>query len=149
MLIEIKDEEIHDIRDAFAKFDKDGSGSITGNELGNIYKSLGHVFTEQKLNKMMNFIDLNKDGYITFHEFMSLYKRYVLFKDTKVKLREAFKICDCDGNGFVTFDELKTIMKQVGEHLTDDQITSMLKEFDFDDDDKINFEEFIQLMKNQ
>ena len=40
-------------------------------------------------------------------------------------------------------------MKYVGEHLTDHQIVDMLKEFDFDDDDKINFEEFIQLMKNQ
>lgn len=148
MLFDIKDEDIHKIREEFALFDVDESGSITTNELRNIYNALGHDFTEKELEEMMNDIDLNQDGYITFHEFLSLYKKHAHFKVQEEKLIEAFKICDCDGNKFVTFDELKRIMKEVGENLSDRQIISMLKEVDFDDDNKINFEEFIQLMKN-
>ena len=149
MLFEIKDEDLHEIRETFAMFDADGSGSITINEIKNIYNALGHEFTEKEIKNMMNDIDINQDGYITFHEFLSLYKIYVHFRFQEEKLIEAFKICDCDGNIFVSFDELKRIMKEVGENLKDRQIRNMLKEVDMDGDDRINFEEFIQLMKNQ
>ena len=149
MFIEIKDKDLFKIREDFARFDKDGSGSITINELGSVYKELGHDFSEEELSDMMKTIDFNEDGYITFQEFLSLYKKNVLIDVQEQKTREAFRICDCDGNEFVTFDELKIVMKHVGEHLTDHQVVDLLKEFDFDDDDKINIEEFIQLMKNQ
>ena len=148
MLFEISDEELHNIREQFALFDEDKSGSITINEIGNIYEALGHQFTESELLGMMQDNDLNQDGYITFHEFLSLYKRYIHFKVQEEKLIEAFKICDCDGNQYVTLDELRRIMKEVGESLNETQIRAMLKEVDMDGDDKINFQEFIKLMKS-
>ena len=52
-MFEIGDEELHKIREQFALFDEDRSGSITINELGNIYKALGHHFTEKELLEMM------------------------------------------------------------------------------------------------
>lgn len=148
MLFEIKDKEIHRIREQFAFFDEDGNGYITINELGKIYKALGHQFTEKELLEMINDSDLNQDGYITFHEFLSLYKKHVYFRVQEEKLIEAFKICDRNGNKYITLDELKSIMREVGENLKDEQIRSMLKEVDMDGDDKINFEEFIKLMKS-
>ena len=148
MLFEIEDEDLHKIREQFALIDEDRSGSITINELGNIYEALGHPFTENELLEILNDTDLNQDGYITFHEFLSLYKKYIHFKVQEEKLIEAFKICDCDGNKYVTLDELKRIMKEVGENLNDKQIRAMLKEVDMDGDDKINFQEFIKLMKS-
>ena len=39
-------------------------------------------------------------------------------------------------------------MKEVGERLNETQIRAMLKEVDMDGDDKINFQEFIKLMKS-
>ena len=106
-------------------------------------------FSEKELIEMMNNIDLNKDGYITFHEFLDLYKKHIFFKVQEEKLIKAFQICDCDGNKYVTLEELRLIMHEVGESLEDKQIRSMLKEVDKDDDEKINFTEFIQLMKKQ
>ena len=149
MLFNIKDDEIHRIRNIFTTFDEDRSGSITINELGNIYNALGHHFSEEQVIDMMYNIDLNEDGYITFHEFLSLYKNHVFFKIQEEKLFEAFKMCDNNGDKYVTLDELKLIMHEVGESLEDKQIRSMLKEVDKDDDEKINFTEFIQLMKKQ
>ena len=86
MLFEIGDEELHKIREQFALFDEDKSGTITINELGNIYEALGHQFTENELLEMMSDKDLNQDGYITFHEFLSLYKKYIHFKVQEEKL---------------------------------------------------------------
>lgn len=149
MLFDIKDEEMHKIREIFATFDEDGSGSITINELGDIYNALGHQFSEEELKEIMHNLDLNEDGYITFHEFLGLYKKHIFFKVQEEKLIEAFKICDCNGDKYVTLDELKLIMHEVGESLKDKQVRSMLKEVDRDGDNRINFKEFIQLMKNQ
>ena len=148
MLLEIEDEEIHRIRETFALFDEDGSGSITINELGNIYRALGHDFSEIELSEMMRDTDLNKDNQITFHEFLGLYKKQVVFKIHEEKLIEAFKICDCNGDKYISLDELKRIMMEVGENLSDNHLIDLLKEFDLDKDNKINFKEFIQLMKN-
>ncbi len=147
MLFDINDEEIHRIRYIFGTFDEDESGSITINEIGNIYNALGHEFSENELTDMMKTIDLNKDGYITFHEFLGLYKNHVFFKVQEQKLIQAFKICDCDGNKYVSLDELTRIMHEVGESLDNKQINDMLKEVDKDGDGRINFREFIQLMK--
>ena len=149
MFIEIKDEELNEIRTVFAKCDVDGSGAITKDELGRILQSLGQNFSAKEFIEMMKTIDLNEDGFVTFHEFLSLYKKHVLFKVQEEKLREAFNICDYDGNEFVTLDELKRVIGVVGENLSEEQIITMIKEVDMDDDGKINFEEFIQLIKNQ
>ena len=149
MLFEIKDEELHEIRDVFNTFDEDGSGSITLNEIKDIYGALGHPMSDNEFLEMMNHADLNKDGYITFHEFLGLYKNEIHFKVQEKKLMEAFLICDCNGDKFVTFDELKRIMKEVGEDLKDAQLKAMLKEVDIDHDDKIDFKEFINLLKNK
>jgi Ca2+-binding EF-hand superfamily protein len=149
VLFEIEDDELHRIRETFAIFDEDGSGSITFNELGDIFRAIGHNFSEIELREMMSNNDLNKDGQITFHEFLVLYKKYMIFKLHEEKLIEAFKICDCDGDRYVTLDELKRIMMEVGENLSNTQLTSLLKEADKDDDDRIDFKEFIQLMKNK
>ncbi|MCP4764334.1 MAG: EF-hand domain-containing protein [archaeon] len=129
-------------------FDKDGNGSITINEILDIYGALGHVIPKNELSEMMSDSDTNEDGFITFHEFLGLYKNHIHFKLQEKKLIEAFMICDCDGDKYVSFNELKRIMKEVGENLKDSQIKAMLKEVDMDHDNKIDFREFINLMKN-
>ncbi len=148
MLFDINDTEIHRIREIFSTFDNDRSGSITLKELKEIYSALGHDFSDNEIIGMMHNIDINEDGFITFHEFLNLYKNHVFFKLQEEKLIEAFKICDLDGNKYVTLDELKSIMHEVGENLKDPQIKAILKEVDSDNDNRINFKEFIQLMKN-
>lgn len=145
----MEDEELHKIREAFNMFDRNGNLTIEITELGDIYRTLGRDFTDEELREMVNNVDLNKDGYITFHEFINMYKKAVHFKIQEEKLMEAFKICDYDGNNYVTFDELKSIMMEVGENLTDNQLKIMVKEVDKDGDNRIDFKEFIKLMKNQ
>lgn len=46
-------------REAFSLFDKDGSGSITNDELGTVMESLGQHPTEEELNDMINEVDID------------------------------------------------------------------------------------------
>jgi Ca2+-binding EF-hand superfamily protein len=61
-----------ELRDAFAVFDTDGSGSIDRKELKRLMKKLGQALTEAELDAMMDEVDTNGDGEISFEEFKAM-----------------------------------------------------------------------------
>lgn len=44
--------------------------------------------------------------------------------------------------------QLRNVMMSLGEKLTDEEAEQMIKEADLDGDDKVNYEEFVVMMKN-
>lgn len=61
-----------ELRDAFAVFDTDGSGEIDRKELKRLMKKLGQALSEAELDAMMDEVDTNGDGVISFEEFKAL-----------------------------------------------------------------------------
>jgi Ca2+-binding EF-hand superfamily protein len=61
-----------ELRDAFAVFDTDGSGSIDRKELKRLMKKLGQALSEAELDAMMEEVDTNGDGVISFEEFKAM-----------------------------------------------------------------------------
>ena len=59
----------------------------------------------------------------------------------------AFKMFDKDKNGYIERDELKQMMTKLGEKLTDGEIDEMMKEADTDNDGRVNYNEFLAMMK--
>lgn len=53
-----------EIREAFAVFDRDGSGKISSEELRHIMKSLGEDLTDEEIQQMIREADTNGDGEI-------------------------------------------------------------------------------------
>ncbi|XP_024992173.1 probable calcium-binding protein CML16 [Cynara cardunculus var. scolymus] len=70
------DEEVFVNQDQLMKvfqlFDKDGDGSITPAELAGQMAKMGLPLTYRELNDLMNDIDTNGDGIISFHEFTAI-----------------------------------------------------------------------------
>lgn len=64
-----------ELKDAFAVFDSDGSGSIDRKELKRLMKKLGQALTEAELDAMMDEVDTNGDGEISFEEFKAMMVR--------------------------------------------------------------------------
>lgn len=64
------------------------------------------------------------------------------------ELREAFGLFDKDGDGSITTDELGTVMRNLGQFPSADELSMMLKEIDIDGDGTFSFEEFVQVMAN-
>ena len=64
-----------ELRDAFAVFESDGSGSIDRKELKRLMKKLGQALTDGELDAMMDEVDTNGDGEISFEEFKAMMVR--------------------------------------------------------------------------
>jgi len=61
-----------ELKDAFAVFDTDGNGSIDRKELKRLMKKLGQALTEAEVDAMMDEVDINGDGTISYEEFKSM-----------------------------------------------------------------------------
>lgn len=58
------------VQESFAKWDKDGSGGISQEEMTTVLKELDPSFTEKKGKMLFEAADVNKDGMIDFQEFL-------------------------------------------------------------------------------
>ena len=58
--------------EAFRVFDTDGNGSITADELRQIFNNLGEKSTEEEIADMIEEADTDGDGEINYQEFVAM-----------------------------------------------------------------------------
>ena len=98
-------------------------------------------------------LDKNKDGSISFYEFLHGLNSLSASATKTEKLKFAFKIFDINNNELISNGELFTVLKMmVGSNLTDIQLQqlvdrTMLKG-DKDCDGYLNFNEFCYMVKD-
>ena len=63
-----------------------------------------------------------------------------------IEFREAFQAFDKDGNGSITTKELGTVMRSLGQNLSEAEIKEIIDEVDEDKNGVIDFQEFLSLM---
>ncbi|EDW34518.1 GL21536 [Drosophila persimilis] len=148
-MTELTEEQIAEFKEAFALFDKDGTGSITTRELGILMRSLGQNPTEAELQDLVNEVDIDGNGEIDFNEFCQMMNKQKRESDTEEEMREAFQIFDRDHDGFISPAELRFAMINLGEKVTEEEIDDMVREADFDGDGLINYEEFVWMINQK
>nr|XP_043633422.1 calcium-dependent protein kinase 29-like [Erigeron canadensis] len=138
-------EEIKGLKQMFHNMDTDGNGSITYDELKTGLTKLGSRLSEAEIQQLMEAADVDKDGTIDYIEFITAtMHRHKL--DREENLYKAFRFFDKDDSGYITRDELKHSMTQygMGDEATIDEV---LDDVDTDKDGKINYEEFVAMMR--
>merc|ERR1712226_833182 len=117
---ELTEEQIAEFEEHFSIFDKDGSGTITIEELGTVMRSLGQNPTEKELQDMINEVDGDGNGIVNFPEFLTMMARKAEGGDAQDELIEAFRKFDIDGNDYITVAEFRHVMTNLGEEVTDE-----------------------------
>ena len=64
----------------------------------------------------------------------------------EAELKEAFNVFDADGNGFISAQELMSVLNNIGESVTDEEIDLMINEADLDGDGQMDWDEFVKIM---
>jgi calmodulin len=139
-------DEISEMKEVFACFDKDSSGTVTTQELGLVLKSMNKNFSEDELKKIVSKFDFNGDGQIDFDEFFALMTRHE--KKEVDELKQAFNVFDKDSDGTITSKELEIVMKALGEPIDRETIDLMIESVDTDKNGSIDFDEFKKMMKD-
>ncbi|KAI3816311.1 hypothetical protein L1987_16004 [Smallanthus sonchifolius] len=138
-------EEIKGLKQMFKNMDTDRSGSITYDELKTGLSKLGSRLSEAEMQQLMEAADVDKNGTIDYIEFVTAtMHRHKL--DREENLRKAFDFFDNDNSGYITRDELKHSMTQYGMG-DEETINEVLDDVDTDKDGKINYEEFVTMMR--
>nr|GME13379.1 calcium-dependent protein kinase 29 [Ipomoea batatas] len=139
------EEEIKGLKEMLNNIDTDRSGTITYEELKTGLAKLGSKLPESEIKQLMDAADIDKSGSIDYIEFITVtMHRHRL--ESEENLHRAFNYFDKDGSGYITGDELRHAMTGygMGDEATIDEI---LNDVDTDCDGKINFEEFVQMMR--
>ena len=149
-------DELAEMKEVFACFDKDSSGTVTTAELGLVLKSMNKNFNEEELKRIVSKFDSNGDGLIDFDEFyLMMTKHEKQEKGNKEKekekvdeLAQAFAVFDKDGDGNITAKELEIVMKALGEHIDRETIDLMIESVDTDKNGFIDIHEFKRMMND-
>ncbi|GMI12669.1 hypothetical protein TrVE_jg3124 [Triparma verrucosa] len=142
----ITEDQIEEFKDAFSLFDRDGDGTITTVELGTVMRSLGQSVTESDLKDMISEVDADNSGTLDFAEFLTMMVRKIRGVDVQEEIASAFRSFDDDGSGTIDASELKSILTQIDDKLSADDIKAMMAEADVDGDGTINYEEFANML---
>ncbi|KAG6520587.1 probable calcium-binding protein CML10 [Zingiber officinale] len=132
-----------DLERVFNKFDSNGDGKISSEELAAVLSNLGHPPSEEELRRMMVEADSDGDGFISLEEFVEINAPPASIDED---LRLAFAVFDLDRNGVISADELSQVLIGIGEGASVAQCRRMIQGVDRDGDGLVSFEEFKAMM---
>ncbi|XP_073014284.1 calcium-dependent protein kinase 1-like [Typha latifolia] len=142
----LSEEEIVGLKEMFKSIDTDNSGTITLEELRAGLPKLGTKISESELRQLMDAADVDGNGSIDYLEFISA-TMHMNRLEKEDHIFKAFEYFDKDNSGYITKEELEQALKKydMGDEKT---IKEIISEVDSDNDGRINYEEFVAMMKN-
>ena len=146
VVMRLTESQLEEFRETFNAFDKDMGGTIDGDELGDLMRTLGQEPTEMELEKMIKLADADGSGDIDFAEFVTLMAHKMADEKSEATLKAAFSVFDTSGDGFISAEEMRRIMINVGEPVTLDDVEQVIRKVDIDGDGVINYDEFTKVI---
>jgi len=141
----LSEAEVNSARECFAIFGR--QHKLPRENLGKALRSLGANPSNKDLSEII--ASLRLPEMITFEEFKMALSSDYSAPDTAEEIREAFGVFDRDGEGSVAVSELRHVLLSMGEKLTGEEVDLILKEANVDEDGKIRYEQFVEIMKRE
>ena len=111
------------------------------------FKEAGMEMPKEELDKVMESIDFDGNGYIEYEEFIRVtIPKEQLF--TEANLKTAFDMFDLDKNGTISLTEFKEILG-LGKNKDINVNNELLKEIPIKGNEEINFEQFKKILLGQ
>ncbi|GMH22671.1 hypothetical protein Nepgr_024514 [Nepenthes gracilis] len=141
----LSEDEIMGLKEMFKSMDTDNSGTITFEELKAGLPKLGSKISESKVRQLMDAADVDGNGTIDYMEFITA-TMHMNRMEKEDHLYTAFEYFDKDKSGHISMEELKQALKKhnMGDEKT---IKEIIAEADTDRDGKINYDEFVAMMR--
>ncbi|KAH8739664.1 hypothetical protein FG386_001221 [Cryptosporidium ryanae] len=127
----------------FKALDTNQNGELDPHELF----EMPEIADNPLVKRVISVFDTNKDGKVSFVEFVIGLARLAVGTDPEEKMKFAFDIYDVNGDGWISNGELFKVMKMmVGDNLEDQQLQQLVDrciiQTDRDGDGLISYDEF-------
>ncbi|CAL5187390.1 unnamed protein product [Lathyrus oleraceus] len=141
----LSEEEIIGLKEMFKSMDTDNSGTVTFEELKAGLPKLGTKISESEVRQLMEAADVDGSGSIDYIEFITA-TMHLNRMEREDHLFKAFEHFDKDKSGYITKEELENALTKynMGDEKT---IKEIIDEVDSDNDGRINYEEFVAMMR--
>lgn len=150
---QVQDDEILVLRKAFMDFDADHSGTLTVEEMTRVLRKQ-HIDEEgiSRMKAIMNHLDEDSSGEVEYTEFIAATMSPELYLQEPV-CKAAFNILDVDKDGEISREDMYSLVQPSDPGSTESQLfekvelTHILSCLDENGDERISFQEFMTLMK--
>ncbi|CAH6719698.1 myosin light chain 1 [[Candida] jaroonii] len=135
-------------KDAFALFDKKGTGKIPVEHLGDLLRAVGQNPTLSEINDLQNGISGNDFDFETYQKIIERpdgFKPLGLPED----YIKGFQVFDKEGTGYIGVGELRYILTSIGEKLNDSEVDELLKGVNVTKDGNVDYVEFVKSILDQ
>ncbi|RZB54435.1 EF-hand 6 domain containing protein [Asbolus verrucosus] len=141
--MDLDDQKMAIMRKAFQMFDTSKSGFIETQKISTILNTMGQLFDDTELNKLITQNDPDKSGTVNFDGFYNIASHFLEEDDdesTTQELKEAFRLYDREGNGYITTATLKEILAALDDNLTSRDLDGIIAEIDTDGSGTVDFD---------
>ena len=144
----LSEEEISEFREIFNLVDRDGGGSISSEELGELMDTLGIDASPEEVQAMIAEIDEDGNGDIDFEEFVAVMSRKVSATYSADQVKSAFRVFESNTpKGYVRAETLIRALTTYGaEKLSLEQAHDLVSQLEMDSNGLINYQEYVGMM---
>ncbi|KAK8967580.1 Calcium-dependent protein kinase 1 [Platanthera guangdongensis] len=139
----LSEDEIAGLKEMFKMLDTDNSGQITFDELKVGLERVGADLKESEIYALMQAADVDNSGTIDYGEFIAA-TVHLNKIEREDHLFAAFSYFDKDSSGYITRDELQRACEEFG--IQDLRLEEVIQEVDKDNDGRIDYNEFVEMM---
>ncbi|KAK1932812.1 EF hand family protein [Babesia divergens] len=150
-LLRFNAQQIQMFRNHYNLVDSDADGRISKAEFGVLFRSLGQVISNKRLEAIIQEVykDAPSEG-INFEEFMDAFMSHFSTPPTEKAVREAMMLFDRSNTGYIDKKDLAQLLTDRGEKLDQTEINYLFELLDIRQDtrsiDYVNFVEEIYRM---
>eukprot|EP00919_Chromeraceae_sp_WS-2016_P066045 GHVR01156230.1.p1 GENE.GHVR01156230.1~~GHVR01156230.1.p1 ORF type:complete len:100 (+),score=20.60 GHVR01156230.1:73-372(+) len=91
-------------------------------------------------------MDSTHSHVIRFDEFLDMMTARLINKDSHFDFKKVFRLFDVEGTGTITEDNIDRVAKEIGEHLTPEQLNKMISRVDTSGTGQVNLKDFCNMM---
>ena len=143
----LSDDQVSTFKEVFTLFDKKEEGFISPKELGTVLRLLGMRLNNNEVKDIIDQIDINENGKIEFSEFLSIMDHKMKRSAEEERVHKVFDRFDQSQKGFISNADVSAVMTDLGEKLTNQEISEMMNEADINKDGKISYTEFVAMLE--
>ncbi|CAJ1430078.1 unnamed protein product, partial [Effrenium voratum] len=162
----LREKEFENYRDAFRKYDEDGSNSIDMSELQKVIKELGYTMTKATILEIKQaafartdledicsktsseVLDSDSMDYDSFVHFMMMLQQSDGFSQQEMQeIKATFKKFDEDTSGDIDVCELAEMLRFQGHAASIDEVRRLHARVDFNGSGALDLAEFVRFMR--